>query len=75
LHAFLATHANSVIEREVKWCVRRWIAMGAWTSCAGSARSQPSRPRRIHVAYRDAPDSRDKRFIEQIVHYMIERDL
>jgi geranylgeranyl diphosphate synthase, type II len=27
------------------------------------------------VAYGSAPDSDDKRFIQQIVHYMIERDL
>jgi hypothetical protein len=26
-------------------------------------------------AYRDAPDTREKRFIEEIVLYMVERDL
>jgi geranylgeranyl diphosphate synthase type II len=29
----------------------------------------------FNVAYAAAPDSADKRFIQQIVHYMIERDL
>jgi geranylgeranyl diphosphate synthase, type II len=29
----------------------------------------------FEIAYAAAPDSDDKRFIQQIVHYMIERDL
>jgi geranylgeranyl diphosphate synthase type II len=76
LRVFLATPRERRTERQVQW-VRALMdrhgsldhARQSACSLAGAALEE------FHLAFGDAPDSRDKRFIEQLVHYMIERDL
>lgn len=76
LRAFLAMPREQRTESEVTWVRAQMHRYGSLDHARGSARSLAEAALdEFHVAYRDAPDSRDKRFIEQIVHYMIERDL
>ena len=60
----------------MRWVRDRMDAYGSIEHARQSARSLATAALdEFRVAYADAPPSRDKRFIEQIVLYMIERDL
>jgi len=76
LAAFLSTPREARAERDVRWVRDRMDAYGSIEHARQSARSLATAALdEFRVAYADAPPSRDKRFIEQIVLYMIERDL
>ena len=76
LSRFLATPRLQRSARDVRWvyqvmskydCIE--FARSVARQLAGAAIFE------FHKAYRTVPDSEDKRFLEQIVMYMIERDL
>lgn len=76
LRTFLATPREQRAETDVRWVRALMDRYGSLDHARESARSLARTAlKEFHGAYADAPDSRDKRFIEQIVHYMIERDL
>jgi geranylgeranyl diphosphate synthase type II len=73
---FLATPRVQRAEADVRWIYRLMskydcieFARSAARQLAGACLFE------FHKAYGDLPDSEDKRFLEQIVMYMIERDL
>jgi geranylgeranyl diphosphate synthase type II len=76
LRAFLAAPREQHTESDVQWVRALMDRYGSLDYARANARSLAGAAlEEFHDAYRDAPASRDKRFIEQIVHYMIERDL
>ncbi len=76
LRRFLATARERRTDRDVRWVRALMDRYGSLDHARQSARSLAAAALdEFHAAYADAPPSRDRRFIEQIVHYMIERDL
>ena len=76
LRRFLATPRPQRQEKDVRWVYR----LLAKYDCIESARRSAyqlagAALREFHVAYRGLPDSEDKRFIENIIFYMIERKI
>ncbi len=76
IESFLATPRKQRRAKDVAWVYR---LMGKYKSIeyGRDAAQQLAQEalKEFEVAYGDAPDSEDKRFIRQIVEYMIERDL
>jgi geranylgeranyl diphosphate synthase, type II len=76
LSAFLATPRPARTVGEVRWVRAMMDRCGSIEHASDCARSLAGAAlEEFHLAYADAPDSRDKRFIEEVVLYMIERDL
>lgn len=76
LRAFLATPREARTVREVRWVRGLMDRYGSIDHARRSARALATAAlEEFHLAYADAPDSRERRFIGQIVRYMIERDL
>jgi geranylgeranyl diphosphate synthase type II len=76
IESFLATPRRKRSSKDVGWIYR---LMGKYKSIEYGRDSAQQLAKEamteFEVAYADAPDSEDKRFIRQIVEYMIERDL
>jgi geranylgeranyl diphosphate synthase, type II len=76
LRHFLSTPREVRTPRDVRWVRSRMDRYGSIEHARRSARALAGAAlQEFHLAYADAPDSRDRQFIEQIVLYMIERDL
>lgn len=76
LCAFLSTPRPLRSASDVRWVRSLMDRCGSIAHASNCAKSLAAAALdEFHVAYADAPDSRDKRFIEQVVLYMIERDL
>ena len=76
LRAFLAKPREKRVETDVRWVRSLMDRYGSLDHARASARSLAGAALdEFQSAFADAPDSRDKRFIEQIIHYMIEREL
>jgi geranylgeranyl diphosphate synthase type II len=76
LRRFLATPRPRRLGKDVRWVYR----LLAKYDCIESARRSAyqlagAALREYHVAYRGLPDSEDKRFVENIIFYMIERNI
>ena len=76
LRRFLATPRPHRLAKDV----RRVYRLLAKYDCIESARRSAyqlagAALREYHVAYRGLPDSEDKRFVENIIFYMIERNI
>ena len=76
LRAFLATPRSSRPQASVRWVHRQMNRYGSIEFARNAARDLGlAALKEFRVAYGDAIESREKRFIEEIVLYMIERDL
>jgi geranylgeranyl diphosphate synthase type II len=76
MRRFLATPRPQRLRKDVRWVYR----LLAKYDCIESARRSAyqlagAALREYHVAYRGLPDSDDKRFIENVIFYMIERNI
>jgi geranylgeranyl diphosphate synthase type II len=73
---FLALPREKRESEEVQWIYSLMEKYDCIDYARGVARELANESlKEFNVAYAAAPDSADKRFIQQIVHYMIERDL
>lgn len=76
LSAFLSRPRSERAPADVTWVHRRMEKYGSFAYAKRSAHQLAlAALDEFRVAYSDAVDSRDKRFIEEIVLYMVERDL
>lgn len=76
LRDFLATPRTSRSQATVRWVHRQMNRYGSIEYAKKAARDLGlAALEEFRIAYADAIDSREKRFIEEIVLYMIERDL
>jgi geranylgeranyl diphosphate synthase type II len=76
LAAFLDTPRIQRGKGDVDWVYQLMIRYGSLDFARSNARHLAGAAlREFHVAYGSLPDTEDKRFIEEIVLYMIERDL
>lgn len=76
LTLFLATPRKERVEKDVRWVYRLMKKYDSFDFARASARHLAEAAlEEFYTAYADARDCDDKRFIEQIVIYMIERDL
>jgi geranylgeranyl diphosphate synthase type II len=76
LRRFLATPRTERRAKDVRWVYRLLAKYGSIESARRSAYQLAGAAlREYHVAYRGLPDSEDKRFIENIIFYMIERTI
>jgi geranylgeranyl diphosphate synthase type II len=76
LRAFLARPRRERSAADVRWVHQLMDRYGSITHARQRARELAlAALNECREAYADAPESEDKRFIEQIVLYMIERDL
>jgi geranylgeranyl diphosphate synthase, type II len=74
--AFLALPREKRDPEDVRWVYRLMEKYDCIDYARMAARELANEAlKEFNVAYGSAPDSDDKRFIQQIVHYMIERDL
>jgi geranylgeranyl diphosphate synthase type II len=76
LRGFLATPRPARHPATVRWVHRLMDRYGSIEYAKRSAHELAlAAQEEFSVAYGDAPDSRERRFIEEIVLYMVERDL
>jgi geranylgeranyl diphosphate synthase type II len=76
LKAFLATPRKDRLWRDVRWVYRLMAKYKSIEYARQSAhRLGGEALNEFSFAYHDAPDSEDKRFVQQLVEYMIERDI
>ena len=76
LRKFLATPRSEHLPRDVAWVRKRMDFYGSIDHAKKSAHDLSlAALKEFRLAYRDAPPSREKRIIKEIILYMVERDL
>ncbi len=76
MRAFLAQPRAERTGRQMRWVYRLMAKYDSIEYARSAARQLAGAAlREFFVAYRDVPDSDDRRFIEAIVIYMVERDI
>ncbi|MCW4025708.1 MAG: polyprenyl synthetase family protein [Candidatus Bathyarchaeota archaeon] len=76
IRIFLAKPRDKRLRGEVNWIFNLMMRYGSIKHAIVSARHLANEAlKEFDIAYKDAVDSEDKRFIKGIVHYMIEREL
>jgi geranylgeranyl diphosphate synthase type II len=76
LQAFLAKPRQERSEIEVRWVFDKMVEYGALEFARrGSRQLAGAALREFFIAYGEVPESEDKKFIQNIILYMIERDL